>query len=67
MSTTECDKRTVRYDISTAQCDNEIVKCEKTIMVPPNVTKIQLEVMLVLSNVTNKTVKCEKKIGYNQK
>ena len=39
-STTKCDKRTVRYDIGTAQCDNEIVKCEKTIMVPPNVTKI---------------------------
>ena len=26
---TECDKRTVTYDIGTAQCENGTVKCEK--------------------------------------
>ena len=26
---TECDKSTVRSDVSTAQCENEIIKCEK--------------------------------------
>ena len=40
----------VRCDIDIAQCDNETVKCVKN-RVPPNVTKVWLEVMLVLPNV----------------
>ena len=27
--TTTCDKRTIKFDIGIAQCDNRIVKCEK--------------------------------------
>ena len=28
--TTECDKRTVTYDVRTAQCEDKIVKYEKS-------------------------------------
>ena len=46
-------------DVGTAQCDNEIVKYEKKkIREPLNVTKVLLNVMFVLPNVT---IKCEKK------
>ena len=27
--TTECDKSSVTYNIGTAQCEDEIIKCEK--------------------------------------
>ena len=27
--TTQCDKRTVIYDVGIAQCEDETVKCEK--------------------------------------
>ena len=37
--TTICDKRTVKYDIEIAQCDNGTVKCEKKKKKPPNVRK----------------------------
>ena len=37
--TTECDKRTVKFDIRTAQCDNGTIKFEKQIKEPLNVTK----------------------------
>ena len=54
----------------TTQCDVRTIKREKRIMVPPNVTKVQLYVMLVLynmrtvaSNVRKKnkgTIECDK-------
>ena len=50
--TIEYDKNMVTRDISTVQCDNGTVKCKKKIMVPPNVTKVRSDVMLVLLNVT---------------
>ena len=31
MSTTECGKIMVKCDVSTAQCDNRAIKCEKKI------------------------------------
>ena len=34
-----CDKRTIIFDIGTAQCDNETIKFEKQIKEPLNVTK----------------------------
>ena len=37
--TTQCEKRTVTYDVKTAQCDDEIVKYEKKVREPPNVKK----------------------------
>ena len=49
--TTKCDKSTIKSDISTAQCNNGTVKCEKKNRVPPNVIKVQLDVMSVLPNV----------------
>ena len=27
--TTECDKSTITYDIGTAQCEDDTIKCEK--------------------------------------
>ena len=49
--TTKCDKSTITYDVGTAQYKDSIIKCEKKIKEPSNVTKIQLHVMLVLHNV----------------
>ena len=49
--TTKCDKSTVTYDVDTAQCEDDTIKCEKKIKEPPNVTKVQSYVILVLHNV----------------
>ena len=49
--TTECDKRTITYDVGTAQCVNETIKYEKKVREPPNVTKELSHVMLGLHNV----------------
>ena len=49
--TIKCDKSTVTCDVSTAQCENGTFKCKKNIRKPPNVTKVQSHVMLVLHNV----------------
>ena len=38
--TIECDKSKVTYDVVTAQCEDRIVKCEKKINEPLNVTKV---------------------------
>ena len=27
--TTECDKSTITYDVGTAQCEDDTIKCEK--------------------------------------
>ena len=48
--TTKCDKSTVTCDVGTTQCEDGTIKCEK-IRKLPNVTKIQLYVMLVLHSV----------------
>ena len=49
-------------DIGTAQCDYGTVKYEKKIRIPPNVTKVQSEVMLVLHNMRIKLSNVRKKI-----
>ena len=50
--TTECDKSTVTCDVSTVLYETGTIKCEeKKIKELPNVTKVQLHVMLVLRNV----------------
>ena len=41
-------------------------KMRKTIRVPPNVTKVQLHVMLVLPNVTMKLSNVRKRLKYQQ-
>ena len=38
--TTECEKITITCNVGTAQCENEIIKCEKKkVREPPNVRK----------------------------
>ena len=46
----KCEKRTVIYDIETAQCEDGTVKYEKKIREPPNMTKKLSYVMLELQN-----------------
>ena len=45
------DKSTVTYDVDIAQCEDGPIKCERKIRKPPNVTKVQSHVILVLRNV----------------
>ena len=50
--TTECDKSSVTYHVSTAFCETGTIKCEgKKIRESLNVIKVQSHVMLVLCNV----------------
>ena len=44
-------KKTVTCNVKTAQYEDEIVKCEKKVKEPPNVTKELSHVMLELHNV----------------
>ena len=37
--TTKCEKKTITYDVGTAQCWDETFKCEKRVREPPNMTK----------------------------
>ena len=49
--TTECDKSIIIRDVGIAQCEDGIIKYEKKIREPSNVTKVQSHVMLILHNV----------------
>ena len=60
--TTQCDKRTVICNVGTSQCEDRIVKCEKKVRGPPNVTKEVSYVMLELYNVRMKPLNVRKKI-----
>ena len=53
----------VRCDIGTVQYDDGTVKCEKKNRVPPNMTKLQSKVMLVLANVIMELLNMRKKKG----
>ena len=59
--TTKCDESIVTCDISTAQFEDDTIKCEKKIRVQPNVAKVWSNVMLVLLNVTMKPLTVRKK------
>ena len=52
--TVKSKKRTVICDVGTAQYEDGIVKCEKKVREPPNVTKELSYVMLELHNVKMK-------------
>ena len=52
--TTQREKRTITCNVGTAQYENEIVKCEKQIREPHNVTKELTYVKIKLSNVRKK-------------
>ena len=60
--TIECDKCIVRNDTGTIQSNNGAVKCEEKKRVLLNVTKVQSNVMLVLTNVTMKPLDVREKI-----
>ena len=62
--TTKCDKNTIICDVSTTQCKDDIIKFEKKIKEPLNVTKVQSHVMLVLHNVRMKPSNMKKKINH---
>ena len=62
MRTTKCDKRIVICDVKTTKYRDEPIKCEKKIKKPPNVTKVQSLVMLVVYNVRMKPSNVRKKI-----
>ena len=49
--TTKCEKRIVTYNVGIAQCKDEIVKCEKKVREPPNVTKELSYVILEPHNI----------------
>ena len=49
-------------DVETAQCEDEIVKCEKKVKEPPNVRKKRSHVMLDLHNVRMKPSNVRKKV-----
>ena len=53
MGTTECDKSTVRSNVGIAQCNNKKIL---------NVTKIEIDAMLVLLNKTMKPSNMRKKV-----
>ena len=60
--TTKCEKRTITYDVGTAQYENRIVKCEKKkVRKPPNVRKELSHVILELHNVRIKSSNVRKK------
>ena len=49
--TTEYDKNIVTCDVGITQCEAGTIKCEeKKIREPPNATKVQSHIMLVLRN-----------------
>ena len=37
--TTKCEKRTITFDVGTAQCEDKIVKCDKKVRKLPNMRK----------------------------
>ena len=49
--TTECDKNIGTYDVSITQCKDGTIKCERKIRKPPNVTKAQSHMILILYKV----------------
>ena len=59
--TTECNKSTIICDVSTTQYKDGTIKCEKKIKEPPNMTKIQSHMMLVLHNLGMVTTNVKKK------
>ena len=59
--TIKCEKRTVIYNIGTAQCEVGTIKCEKKIREPPNVIKKISHMTKELHNVRIKPSNVRKK------
>ena len=60
--TTKYDKSSITCDTGTRQCEDDIIKFEKKIREPPNVTKVQSYAMSVLHNVMMVQLNVRKKI-----
>ena len=59
--TTECEKITVICDVRTAQCKDEIVKCEKKSKETTQCDKITITCDIGTAQCEDEIVKCEKK------
>ena len=59
--TIKCDKKTVTWNVGTAQCEDETVKYKKKIREPLNMTKVLSNVMLELYNVRMEPSNVKKK------
>ena len=60
--TIKCEKRTVIYDVGTAQYEDEIVKCEKKSKGTAKSEKIIVTCDVGTALCKDGTVKCEKKV-----
>ena len=49
-NTVTCDVGTAQCEDGTVQWEDGTIKCEKKIREPPNVTKVQSHMMLILHN-----------------
>ena len=58
---TKCDKRTVTFDVGTAQCKNEIIKCKKKNKGTTKCDKSIVTCDVFTTQYEDKTIKCEKK------
>ena len=59
--TTERDKSSVTYDIGTAQCEDEIIKCEKKKNGTTKCEKSIVTCEVGTAQCGDSTIKCEKK------
>ena len=59
--TTECDKSTITYDVSTAQCEDGIIKCKKKIKGITKCDKSTVACDIGTTQCENGTIKCERK------
>ena len=56
----KCDKRTVTYDVRTAQCEDEIIKCEKNKgIIECNKSIVTYDIGI--TQCEDGTIKCKKK------
>ena len=60
--TTECDKRTITYDVGTTQCKNETVKCEEKSKRTTKYEKRTVTCDVGIAQCEDGTVKSEKKV-----
>ena len=51
--TTECDKRTITYDIGTVQCEDGTDKYDKKVREPPNVI-LELHNVIIKPSIVRK-------------
>ena len=66
--TIKCEKKTITYDVGTAQCEDETVKCKKKSKGTTKCEKRTVTYDIGTAQCEDGTVKCEKKIvTYNKR